>query len=101
MRRRKTQIVASQLLLRKDTSTDLLTLARVGKLNETISGKQFRDGRIEVTGNPPCLPSPSNEYRSPNLGAAERLAGVAGAGPAAERRHCSQDTALARKMART
>ena len=30
-------------------STDLSTLARVGELNETISGKQFRDGRNRGT----------------------------------------------------
>jgi hypothetical protein len=31
--------------LRKDTSTDLSTLARGGELNETISGKQSRDAQ--------------------------------------------------------
>ena len=41
----------------------------------------------EVTDNPPCLSVPSDEYRSPSLGAADRLAGVAGAWPEAERRH--------------
>ena len=48
-------------------STDLSTLAHGGELNETISGKQFRDARIEVTGNPPCLPSPSMSIVHPTL----------------------------------
>ena len=59
------------------------------------------DFNNEVTGNPPCVPFPSDEYRSPTLGAAERLAGVAGAWPVGEPRHCRRDTAFARKMAWT
>ena len=50
MRRRKTHDRHLTVgALAQGYSTDLSTLARVGELNETISGKQFRDGRNRGT----------------------------------------------------
>ena len=57
----------------------------------------------ETRGLPDCLwlSVPAEEYRSPSLGPADRLAGVAGGWPEAKRRRGSRDKALPGKIART